>query len=109
MPWDEHRSSLAVGVSPGYQEEIRRYLAYPVAYRERFRTDALATFSELSRADTWMGRWGQSAGTDQAHSHGVEMQLAANVREAARQGDEGWWEDWETITPRSRSTTAPRR
>jgi pimeloyl-ACP methyl ester carboxylesterase len=94
VPWDEHRGSLAAGVSPGYQEEIELYLADPLAYRARFRIDALAAFSELSRAETWLQRWGQSAGTDEAHSRDLAVRLAANVCEAARQDDEGWWEDW---------------
>jgi pimeloyl-ACP methyl ester carboxylesterase len=68
--------------------------------RVRWRADADKTLATLATASGWLARWGDAAGTDDAHSEAVAAHLAAGIRDALTDGDDGWWDDWAAmLTP----------
>jgi pimeloyl-ACP methyl ester carboxylesterase len=77
-----------------FRNEVELYFTDRSAARRKHRREGLAALAEMSQASWWMTRWGERAGSDFAHSLQLAQQLAANAQEAARQGDQGWWEDW---------------
>jgi pimeloyl-ACP methyl ester carboxylesterase len=44
-----------------------------------------------------MARWGAAAGMDDAHSWEMACHLAAGLRDALADGDDGWWDDWTAV------------
>jgi len=82
------------GRSDGFREEVGLFFNDRDAARRKYRDDAATQLPEMSDPSFWMVRWGDRAGTDPAHSQTLAEHLAALIREAARHGDEGWWEDW---------------
>jgi pimeloyl-ACP methyl ester carboxylesterase len=69
----------------------------PPAARANWRRDAEEFGPRLSTAAGWMDRWGECAGTDDAHSQDVADHLAALWRDAMADDDDGWWDDWAAV------------
>lgn len=88
----------------GWPEEHRRevelfFTDRPKA-RELWREDTKRLFAGRSTPEGWMERWGDAAGTDEAHSWEVARHLAAVMRDSLGDGDGGYWDDWAaTLTP----------
>jgi pimeloyl-ACP methyl ester carboxylesterase len=93
-PFDARDLDFMSGRSDEFRREVDLFFSDPVAARRKYRQDAARQLPEMSDESFWMARWGDRAGTDAAHSQTLADHLAALTREAARQGDEGWWEDW---------------
>lgn len=74
--------------------EVQLFFDDREAAREQFRADADRYSELLTTPDGWFARWGDVAGTDEAHSPAVAEHLALIFREGLKNGDEGWWEDW---------------
>jgi pimeloyl-ACP methyl ester carboxylesterase len=75
------------------QAEVRRFFDDPAQARVNFEAEADDYCPALSSAEGWRSRWGDRAGTDDAHSGEVAEHLARQCGEALKIGDEGWWED----------------
>jgi pimeloyl-ACP methyl ester carboxylesterase len=93
-PFDVPDLDFTSGRSDEFRQEVELFFDDPGAARQKYREDAARQLPEMSDPSSWMARWGDRAGTDAAHSQTLAEHLAALVGEAARQGDEGWWEDW---------------
>jgi pimeloyl-ACP methyl ester carboxylesterase len=74
--------------------EVRLFFDDREAARQTFRVDGARYYDALTSPDGWFARWGDVAGTDDAHSRAVAEHLALTFGEALKNGDEGWWEDW---------------
>jgi pimeloyl-ACP methyl ester carboxylesterase len=85
------------GTSPAFAREVDLYFSDRPAARANWRRDAEEHGPLLSAAEGWMSRWGERAGTDDAHSIEVAAYLAAGWRDAMVDGDGGWWDDWVAI------------
>lgn len=93
-PYGAPGLDFAAGMSVDHQQDVELFFTDRAQARENFRAEALEMLAASSDPATWMMRWGDRAGTDAAHSQALADHLAALVRESARQGDEGWWDDW---------------
>lgn len=88
---------FVAGMSAELAEEVAIFFADPAQAREKFRADAAAMAASLSAPGGWMERWGERAGTDDAHDLETATYLADVCAEALRDGDDGWWEDWVAV------------
>ena len=88
------------GMSEGFREEIRIFSGDPARARADFQARS-AEFAALSSSPGWwMGKWGDRAGQDAAHSQEQAGYLALVSRDGYAGGGEGWWEDWSaSFTP----------
>lgn len=77
-----------------HQDEVALFFTDRPLARDHFRIEALEMFGPLSDPDRWMSRWGDRAGTDDAHSLPLAEHLAAVFEDSAAQDDQGWWDDW---------------
>jgi len=93
-PYGAPGLDFADGMGDGFREEIRVFFTEPVRAREEFRAQSAEFAALAGSADWWMGRWGERAGTDAAHSREWADYLALCNRDGFADGDEGWWEDW---------------
>ncbi|MEJ7706746.1 MAG: alpha/beta hydrolase [Nocardioidaceae bacterium] len=83
-----------------YRREVDLFFTDRPTAREHWRQDAEEFYEACSVPEGWMARWGETAGTDGAHSWEVACHLAAGVRDSLGDGDDGWWDDWAaTLTP----------
>jgi pimeloyl-ACP methyl ester carboxylesterase len=99
-PFAELDFDARPGLHPSTTHELDCYLADRDKARQQFRDDVAEMTGPLTSPDGWMQRWGERAGADPAHDHETAAYLAATCREGLRQGDEGWWADWEaTVNP----------
>jgi pimeloyl-ACP methyl ester carboxylesterase len=80
--------------STDFRDEIALFFTDQPAARRKYHDEGTQQLADMSEPDFWMTIWGDRAGTDHAHSQQLADHLAANTRQAARQGDQGWWEDW---------------
>ncbi len=85
---------FATGRPAEFVEEIELFFSDQSAARRKYRAEGLPFLSESSQPAFWMGLWGDRAGQDLAHGQQLAEHLAANMQEAARQDDQGWWADW---------------
>jgi len=93
-PFDVPDLDFMSGRSDELRQEVKLFFHDPDAARQKHREDAARQLPEMSDQSFWRARWGDRAGTSPAHSQPLAEHLAGLIREAARQGDEGWWEDW---------------
>ena len=93
-PSDAPGLDFAAGKPQDLRDEIDLFFTDPAAARQKHRSDGIEMLVRSGHAKYWMARWGECAGADAAHSQPHAEFLAANMREAARQEDQGWWEDW---------------
>jgi pimeloyl-ACP methyl ester carboxylesterase len=93
-PSDAPDLDFLTGRSKEFRAEVKLFTDNRQQAREKYRADAAGQLESMSDAATWISFWGERAGVDDAHSQRLAHHLAASTREAARQGDEGWWEDW---------------
>jgi pimeloyl-ACP methyl ester carboxylesterase len=77
-----------------FAEEINLFFDDQPAARRKYQAEGIPFLAESSQPGFWMNLWGDRAGADLAHGQSLADHLAANMREAARQDDQGWWEDW---------------
>jgi pimeloyl-ACP methyl ester carboxylesterase len=81
-----------------FRERIRRMLEEPERAREDFRAESAATLAQQCSPDWWLGRWGDRAGQDAAHSREAADHLAACHLDVLRADDSGSFDDdgaWE--------------
>ncbi len=93
-PYGAPGLDFVAGMAPSVEEEVRIFFADRAAARAKFATEAAEMYGRLSRPEEWMKRWGDRAGTDQAHSEEVARYLASHFLDGWTRGDEGWWDDW---------------
>ena len=93
-PNTEPDFDFAAERSTDFRDEIALFFADPPAARRKYQDEGTQQLADMSEPGFWMSIWGDRAGTDDAHSQQLAEHLAASTREAARQGDQGWWEDW---------------
>jgi pimeloyl-ACP methyl ester carboxylesterase len=99
-PFSDPDFDARAGLHPSTVEELDRYFEDRDRAREQFRADVAEMAESLASPDWWMERWGDRAGADPAHDIETATHLAGTCREGLRQGDEGWWADWEaTVNP----------
>ncbi len=97
------------GMSPEYAGEVELFFTDRATARRHWRQDAERLFPSVSTPEGWMTRWGDAAGTDDAHSWQVACHLAVSARESMADGDDGWWDDWTAVlTPWGCDLTATR-
>ncbi|HEY1574753.1 MAG TPA: alpha/beta hydrolase [Pseudonocardiaceae bacterium] len=85
---------------PEYRHEVDQFFTDRAAARANWRHDAERLYANTSEPEGWLARWGDAAGTDEAHSHAQAAHLAAEVRDTLTDGDDGWWDDWTAaLTP----------
>jgi pimeloyl-ACP methyl ester carboxylesterase len=88
------------GLPPATLEEVDLFLRDRIGARARFRSDVAAMMPSLVDPERWLAKWGERAGADEAHDRVKAGWLAATCAEALREGDDGWWCDWEaTLSP----------
>jgi pimeloyl-ACP methyl ester carboxylesterase len=94
---------------PEYRREVDLFRTDRAAARENWRQDAERLFATCATPAGWLARWGDAAGTDDAHSREVADHLAAVLRDCLTDGDDGWWDDWAAVlTPWGCDLTAIR-
>ncbi len=77
-----------------FRDEIALFFTDRHAARRKYHEEGIEQLARSGDPAFWMALWGDRAGSDVAHSQSLADHLSANTREAARQGDQGWWEDW---------------
>jgi pimeloyl-ACP methyl ester carboxylesterase len=87
----------AGGWPDAYREEVELFFTDRAAAREKWRADAEEISRDLSTPEGWLARWGDRAGTDEAHSREVAEYLALLGQDGSAQGDQGWWDDWAAV------------
>lgn len=96
-PYGSPGLDFCAGNSPEYAAEVELFFTDPPTARKHWRQDADQICAALSAPEGWMARWGDVAGTDDAHSYEVARHLAAVIRDSLSGGDDGWWDDWAAI------------
>ena len=85
------------GWSPERRHEVDLFFTDRPAARAKWRADADHLLTALATPEGWLARWGDAAGTDDAHSEVRAAYLAAGIRDALADGDDGWWDDWAAV------------
>lgn len=93
-PYADYGPGWAQNWSADSQAGVDLFFTDRARARDRFRAEAAEAFAGLSDPAAWLQRWGAQAGTDEAHGGDMAEHLAAVGRDASRQGDQGWWDDW---------------
>ena len=93
-PYGEPELDFAEGMGDRFREQIRVFFEEPEKARADFRAESADWAALGSSPDWWLQRWGDRAGTDDAHSRETAEYLALINRDGYAEGDEGWWEDW---------------
>jgi pimeloyl-ACP methyl ester carboxylesterase len=96
-PYGSPGLDFCAGWPPESRGEVEQFFADRQAAREAWRQDAGRLSATLGAPEGWMARWGTGAGTDDARSWEVACHLAAGVRDAMTDGDDGWWDDWTAV------------
>jgi pimeloyl-ACP methyl ester carboxylesterase len=96
-PYGSPGLDFSEGMSPEYAAEVELFVANRPAARRHWSQDAERLFATASTSEGWMARWGDGAGADGARSWEVARHLAAGVRDALADGDDGWWDDWTAV------------
>ena len=96
-PYDADGLDFAAGWSEAYRREVGLFFEDRGTAREHFRAEAAEQFAVLGSAQGWLDRWGDTAGTDAAHSREVAQYLAGVQQDCLGHGDDGWWEDWAAL------------
>lgn len=81
-------------VGDEFRQEVKLLLDDPTTARVQFAAQASDMLSCQGSAEWWMGRWGDRAGTDSAHSLEWAKYLADCANDGYGDNGEGWWEDW---------------
>lgn len=92
-PYDAAGLDWAGRFSARGQSELALFFEDPVAHRKVHAATVAEYLNARSTPEGWFAAWGDTAGTDEAHSQAVAEHLALNFREALLHGDEGWYED----------------
>lgn len=93
-PYGNPGLDFAAGMGEEFREQVRTFFENPDKARADFRTGSAEWAPLGSDPAWWMGRWGDRAGADAAHSQEVADYLALINRDGYGDSDEGWWEDW---------------
>jgi pimeloyl-ACP methyl ester carboxylesterase len=96
-PYGSPGLDFCEGWPPEHRREVDQFFTDRPAARKSYRQDADHLLATLSSPEGWMARWGTAAGTDDARSWDVACHLAAGIRDALTDGDDGWWDDWTAI------------
>jgi pimeloyl-ACP methyl ester carboxylesterase len=96
-PYGSPGLDFCEGMSPEFAGEVGLFFTDRAAARQQWRQDADRVLATASSPEGWMARWGDAAGTSDAHSWEVACHLAAGVRDSLADGDDGWWDDWAAI------------
>jgi pimeloyl-ACP methyl ester carboxylesterase len=83
-----------MGVDDDFRSEIAKLLEDPSTARVGFMAQANDMLESQGSPDTWLSRWGDLAGKDDAHSVEWAEYLAACAIDGFGESGEGWWEDW---------------
>lgn len=96
-PYGSPGLDFCAGMSAESAREVDLFFTDRATARQHWRQDADRLLATTSAPAGWMARWGDAAGTDDAHSWEVACHLAAGVRDSVTDGDGGWWDDWAAI------------
>ena len=83
-----------MGVDGNFHNEIAKVLEDPTTARAGFMAQARDMLESQGSSATWLSRWGDLAGKDDAHSVEWADYLAACAVDGFGDKGEGWWEDW---------------
>jgi pimeloyl-ACP methyl ester carboxylesterase len=76
------------------RREVELFFTDRPTARELWRADTERIYAAGRTPEGWMARWGEAAGTDDAHSWEVARHLAAVFTDSLADGDDGYWDDW---------------
>lgn len=96
-PYGSPGLDFCEGMSAEYAREVGLFFSDRATARRNWRRDADRLFVAAGVPEGWLARWGDAAGTDDAHGWEVACHLAAGVRDSLGGGDGGWWDDWTAI------------
>ena len=96
-PYGSPGLDFCAGMSATYAAEVGLFFTDRPAARRNWRADADRLAVTGTAPESWMARWGEAAGTDDARSWEVACHLAAEVRDSLADGDGGYWDDWAAV------------
>jgi pimeloyl-ACP methyl ester carboxylesterase len=83
-----------MGVDDDFHNQVAKLIEDPSTARAGFMAQVNDMLESQGSPDTWISRWGDLAGTDDAHSVEWADYLAACAVDGFGEDGEGWWEDW---------------
>jgi pimeloyl-ACP methyl ester carboxylesterase len=95
-PYGSPGLDFCEGMSPQDADEVGLFFTNRATARRHWRQDAGRLSATASTPEGWMIRWGDAAGTG-ARSWQAACHLAAGIRDALADGDDGWWDDWTAV------------
>jgi pimeloyl-ACP methyl ester carboxylesterase len=96
-PYGSPGLDFCAGMSAEYAAEVSLFFTDRPAARRNWRKDADRLSVTGTTPESWMARWGELAGTDDARSWEVACHLATELRDSLADGDGGWWDDWAAV------------
>jgi len=96
-PYGSPGLDFCEGMSPEFARDVGLFFTDRATARQHWRQDADRLLATASTPEGWMARWGEAAGTDDAHSWEAARYLAADVTDSLSDGDDGWWDDWTAV------------
>ena len=96
-PYGSPGLDFCAGMPPEFAGEVGLFLTDQAAARRHWREDARRLLATVSTPEGWIARWSDAVSTGDTRSWELAGHLAAGMRDALADGDDGWWDDWAAV------------
>ena len=96
-PYGSPGLDFCAGMPPEFAGEVGLFLTDQAAARRHWREDARRLLATVSTPEGWIARWSDAVSTGDTRSWELAGHLAAGMRDALADGDDGWWDNWAAV------------